>query len=108
MENEHDFIKQEYKRRDRREKQKMPNITPNDKMDYFNNIPTYERAVEKFINPFKENWQYRYYKTLFDVEMTEDRKKQLCMNYLQGLEWTMKYYTSGCAEYIIFHILIQN
>lgn len=97
--NEHDFIKQEYKKRDRREKQKMPNLTPKDKMDYFNNIPTYERAVEKFINPFKDNWQHRYYKTLFDVEITEERKKQLCMNYLQGLEWTMKYYTSGCADW---------
>lgn len=98
-ENEHDFIKQEHKIRDRREKNKMPDITPQNKLDNFMNIPTYERSVEKFINPYKDNWQTRYYKSLFDVEMDHERNKQICTNYLEGLEWTMKYYTTGCPDW---------
>lgn len=99
VKNEHDYIKQEHKIRDRREKNKLPDITQKDKMDYFINIPTYERAVEKFINPFKDNWQYRYYKSLFDIEINESKLKEICMNYLQGLEWTIKYYTTGCVDW---------
>ena len=36
------------------------------KMNNFINIPTYDRSIEKFINPYKDNWQRRYYKSLFD------------------------------------------
>ena len=58
--NELDFLKQEHKVRDRREKNKLPDITPQDKMNNFINIPTYERSVEKLINPYKDRWQQRY------------------------------------------------
>ena len=77
----------------------MPDITPEDKFKKFDSIPQYERALEKYINPYKSNWQYRYYKCLFDIDIDEVRKKQICKNYLEGLEWTMKYYTTGCADW---------
>jgi 5'-3' exonuclease len=96
---EEEGIKMETKVRDRREKQEMPDITPEDKFKKFESIPQYERALEKFINPFKSNWQQRYYKCLFDVDIDETRKKQICTNYLEGLEWTMKYYTTGCPDW---------
>ena len=96
---EHDNIKQEMKQRDRREKNYLPDDTPENKMKKFEAIPTYERQKEKYINPFKPGWEERYYKSLFDVEITEERKKQICVNYLEGLEWTMKYYTSGCPDW---------
>jgi len=96
---EEDNMKMETKIRDRKEKQPMPDITPEDKIKKFDSIPTYERAIEKFINPYKTNWQYRYYKSLFNIEIDETRKKQICTNYLEGLEWTMKYYTTGCADW---------
>ncbi len=97
--NEHEFLKKEHKIRDRKEKNRLPNTTPKEKMDNFNNIPTYERAVEKFINPYKDNWQTRYYKSLFEIEINDERRKQICTNYLEGLEWTMKYYTTGCPNW---------
>jgi 5'-3' exonuclease len=96
---EEDNLKMETKTRDRREKQELPNITPEDKFKKFDSIPQYERALEKHINPFKPNWQSRYYKCLFDIDIDETRKKQICTNYLEGLEWTMKYYTTGCPDW---------
>lgn len=96
---EEDNIKMETKMRDRREKQELPNITPEEKFKKFDSIPQYERALEKHINPFKSNWQNRYYKCLFDIDIDEVRKKQICTNYLEGLEWTMKYYTTGCPDW---------
>ena len=96
---EHDNIKQEMKSRDRKEKMYIPNETPEEKFKKFESIPIYERQLEKYINPFKSGWEERYYKCLFYMEITEERKKQICVNYLEGLEWTMKYYTSGCSDW---------
>jgi 5'-3' exonuclease len=97
--NELNFLKQEHKLRDRKEKHGLPDITPEDKLNNFVNLPVYERSVEKFINPYKDNWQKRYYKSLFDIEINEERCKQICTNYLEALEWTMKYYTTGCPDW---------
>ena len=92
-------MKNETKIRDRREKQILPDITPEDKLKQFDSLPGYKRALEKYINPYKINWQQRYYKSLFNIEIDDIRKKQICTNYLEGLEWTMKYYTTGCADW---------
>jgi 5'-3' exonuclease len=96
---EEEFIKTETKSRDRREKQSLPDSTPEDKYKKFEAIPTYERSIEKYINPFNPDWQRRYYKSLFNVDIDDVRRKQICVNYLEGLEWTMKYYTTGCADW---------
>ena len=97
--NEEDYFKIETKLRDRRGKIHLPDITDEDKFKQFDSIPMCERSLEKFINPYKVNWQVRYYKTLFNIDIDETRKKQICTNYLQGLEWTMKYYTIGCPDW---------
>ena len=110
-------FKKETALRDRRENQPLKNqplkkVEPNspfglgtpvksgeDELKRFDSIPTYDRKMEKFINPFNPNWQRRYYKTLFNIEIDDVRRKQICVNYLEGLEWTMKYYTTGCADW---------
>ena len=97
-ENEEDFIKAEAKLRDKREKAGLDK-TPEER---FMSVPTHERTIEKFINPFKPGWQSRYYKALFDLSEEDDNtdtKRRICVNYLEGLEWTMQYYTSGCADW---------
>jgi 5'-3' exonuclease len=100
---EEEFIKNETKLRDRKEKNPLANITPEDKLKQFDSIPHYERSLEKYINPFKPNWQMRYYKTLFNLEIDDNRRKQICTNYLEGLEWTMKYYTTECPNWRWFY-----
>lgn len=97
--NELNFIKQEHKIRDRKERHKLPDITSEDKINNFVNLPTYERSIEKYINPFNPNWEKRYYNSLFDIDINEERRKQISINYLQGLEWVMKYYTTGCPDW---------
>jgi 5'-3' exonuclease len=62
-------------------------------------LPMKERSIEKYINPFQRDWEYRYYKALFDIEITDERKKQICVNYLEGLEWTFYYYIKGCIDW---------
>ena len=96
---EEENIKIETKLRDKKEKYLLPDITLEDKFKKFDSLPTYERSLEKFINPYKSNWQNRYYKSLFEMDIDDTRKKQICTNYLEGLEWTMKYYTTGCADW---------
>jgi len=85
--------------RDKKEKIYYPVDTPENIQKKFEALPNYEGEMEKYINPFKPNWQTRYYKTLFNIDIDDVRRKQICTNYLEGLEWTMKYYTTGCPDW---------
>jgi len=64
-----------------------------------NAIPLLERNVEHYINIGEIGWQERYYKELFHIDITDERKRQICINYLEGLEWNFKYYTNGCPDW---------
>ena len=68
-------------------------------MDEFNMCPMKYREKEKQINPFTEKWEQRYYSTLFHINITASACKNICLNYLEGLEWTFKYYSSGCIDW---------
>ena len=96
---EEENFKAEAKLRDRRERQSISGETPEEIFKKFDSIPTQDRNIEKYINPYKANWQKRYYKGLFDIDIDDIRRKQICTNYLEGLEWTMKYYTNGCSNW---------
>lgn len=98
---EEEYIKTEMKLRDRREKysKNAPSETDEQKFQKFESIPTYERELEKYINPFKNGWQRRYYKSLLQIDNDEERCSAVAINYLEGLEWTMKYYTTGCVDW---------
>lgn len=65
----------------------------------FMSIPLLERSEEIYINPYEPEWEGRYYSTLFDIRIDDMRRKQISLNYLEGLEWTYKYYTQGCVDW---------
>jgi 5'-3' exonuclease len=70
-----------------------------EKVDELLLLPMKDRSVEHFINPYEEGWRERYYSALFDIKINDERCKEICINYLEGLEWTMNYYTSGCIDW---------
>ena len=66
-----------------------------DKWKLFESTPIYNRSIEKYINVYKNEWEKRYYKCLFDIELfdieiDDNRRREICINYLEGLEWTIK------------------
>jgi 5'-3' exonuclease len=67
--------------------------------DYFISLPLINRTKEKYINPYEEYWEERYYKILFNIDYDESRIKKICINYLEGLEWTLNYYCNKCIDY---------
>ena len=93
------FRSKEHLSRNKKERKTMPNETPEDKFKAFESTPLYERQIEKFINPIKPNWQKRYYQGLFGDNVNDSQKAEMSINYLEGLEWTMKYYTEGCPDW---------
>uniref|UniRef100_A0A7N6AIV6 5'-3' exoribonuclease n=1 Tax=Anabas testudineus TaxID=64144 RepID=A0A7N6AIV6_ANATE len=54
-----------------------------------------------------EGWKQRYYKTKFDVDVTdEDFRQRVVKSYVEGLCWVLRYYYQGCASwkwYFPFH-----
>jgi 5'-3' exonuclease len=79
--------------------------TPNDIIKKLETIPTHEIKLENYIlsgnensNVFNpddfRNFSERYYTNLFgNVD-----KNSITKNYLDGLQWTMNYYTIGCVN----------
>ena len=99
-ENEELYLQNEQKNRDKLEKRNMRYNEDSSKYEKeLLQIPIKERAVEKYINVFDTYWQERYYDMLFDIDITDEYRKQISFNYLEGLEWTFKYYTSGCPDW---------
>jgi len=85
----------EYFVRDKFDKRQWPSTTPEEKEQIVLNIPVMFRAEEKYICPQEPGWETRYYKSLLhNVE-----KKEIVMNYLEGLEWVYKYYSVGCPDW---------
>jgi 5'-3' exoribonuclease 1 len=94
--NELEYIKEEYVQRDKISRRILYGAKEQDENLL---LPLKERAHEIYINPNEAGWESRYYKVLFNTAIDDDRRKQISTNYLEGLEWTMKYYSTGCADW---------
>jgi 5'-3' exonuclease len=87
--------------------QMVANVEQCHSLSDFMLIPMQERAVERYIDPYRENWEYRYYDALFEIDIyakssgngTISRLQSICVNYIEGLEWTMRYYSTGCVDW---------
>ena len=67
--------------------------------DKYNAFPRIDREIENRINPYQIYWQSRYYSELFKIDINNGRKKQICLNYLEGIEWCLNYYTLGITNW---------
>jgi 5'-3' exonuclease len=99
--NEHQLLINEYNVRDKFDKRQWLDTTEKEQNDLILNIPVMYRGIEKYICPEEYGWEKRYYKSLFDekIKNNNDFLKNLCTNYLEGLEWVYKYYSSGCPHW---------
>ena len=96
---EYDNLKEEYKIRDRMEKRNIPSNTVEDMKNRYLHTPIKNRCIERYIDPYHGGWEIRYYESLFDSYNNKDFLRNVCFNYLEGLEWVMKYYTTGCVDW---------
>ena len=97
---EHTYIENDYHLRNKQEKRPVrieENMSTFDKEML--HAPSKERQVEKYINPQDRFWETRYYDMLFDLDINDEWRKRISLNYLEGLEWTWKYYSSGCVDW---------
>ena len=97
--NEYDNLMREYKIREKWERRKFLSNTEDEKKERYLYIPIKNREIEKYINPYDGFWQKRYYESLFNCDESFDLKKQVSVNYMEGLEWVMNYYTKGCIDW---------
>ena len=98
--NEEKYCIEEMKLKDRIVKRTINNLElHNNPEEKLMARPICDRVLENYINIGELGWQERYYKELFDIEINDDRRKQICINYLEGLEWNYKYYTKDCPDW---------
>jgi len=101
--NEKTFFIDEVLLRNKKERNghNIPEDTVENKWRKIENIPTYDRELEKYIEPNKDGWERRYYKVLFQMKSKdmESQIPEVVINYVEGLEWTMRYYTGDCIDW---------
>lgn len=96
---EFDWLLTEYTTRNKFEKRPFAESTEKERDEYFTNIPIIYRKVEHYICPSQSKWEERYYKSLFGCLRSKEEITNICQNYLEGLEWVYKYYSSGCPHW---------
>lgn len=108
---ENDFIKKEYHDRNHMHSRiSTSDKTKKDREVLFENTPMLYRADEHYISPDEQGWESRYYKIAFGEDGCIEHHslntkkenlfiKNVCINYLEGLEWVFKYYTEGCPHW---------
>ena len=104
-EHEEKFIKEVYSVREKQGHKFYPENNEEEIMFKFTCTPSWERNIEVFINPYEEEWNHRYYYSLLSINSNKsDYKKNienLCLNYIETLQWVYNYYTSSCKNWTI-------
>jgi len=100
---EHTNILDEFAQRAKLAKRKYPETTPEEREFVLQKTPTIYRGDEEYICPTEEQWEDRYYRVCFPEDKMpnkdKDRVKDICVNYLEGLEWVFRYYSGGCPHW---------
>jgi 5'-3' exonuclease len=100
------LIRKEHATRDRQARHMRDTDKEHDVMHDVLMLPMTQRDVERQINPFEPGWERRYYASMCDIHSSsadpssmDQSVAALCRNYLEGMEWTFRYYTSGCVDW---------
>lgn len=93
---EHERILCEYELRDKWGRKKWLAGSNDDRDFTVQSVPVIYRAEEAYISPKHRSWEKRYYTSLFP---SGHNVKDVCMNYLEGLEWVFRYYTMDCPHW---------
>ena len=98
------LIRKEHATRDRQARHMRDTDKEDDVMHDVLMLPMTQRDVERDINPFQPGWENRYYAALCDIQDggaidSSAAVAALCRNYLEGMEWTFRYYTRGCVDW---------
>jgi 5'-3' exonuclease len=69
--------------------------------DMIQSVPMIFRQEETYICPSETGWESRYYDRFFSCHFVKEKIKtrEICENYLEGLEWVLKYYIQGCPDW---------
>lgn len=97
--NETIYITEEYASRNKYDKRTWKTETKADREMALLNMPMIHRVEEKYICPDINHWEERYYTALFEMERKPIYLDKICTNYLEGLEWTFKYYIGDCPDW---------
>lgn len=89
---EDEFMIREFNLRERR--RFYPTDTAENKFRKFENIPSIERDLEKYIEPRRAGWEERYYDTLVHGDPIT-----ISNHYLEGMAWNITYYVFGCIHW---------
>ena len=93
---EQTLLLNEYSVREKWDKRTFLEKTDAEREEILQNMPMLYRGEEQYICPKEMGWEDRYYSTLFHKGVD---KQGICMNYIEGLEWVFKYYTTGCIHW---------
>lgn len=58
-------------------------------------VPLYHNTAHQRIDMYDPGWKKRYYETLFRTKYSVDFVKNVCVSYIEGLQWCLSYYTSN-------------
>lgn len=94
---EHSMFKELYKERNKF------HFTSTDISAKLNALPRIYRETEKYINPFEEYWEHRYYQKLFKVNYTKSNLNKICKNYLEMFEWNILYYSINAPNWDTYY-----
>lgn len=108
---EHTNIVDEYAQRAKLAKRKYPETTPEERELVLQKTPIIYRGDEEYICPSEEEWETRYYHMCFTqnaryemkgnrhIDLNHINIKEICVNYMEGLEWVFRYYSDGCPHW---------
>ena len=97
--NEYDNLMDEYKIREKWERRNFSSKTEEDKKTKYLHIPIKNREMERYINPYEKFGKKDIMKRCLILTNPLSLRSKISINYMEGLEWVMNYYTTDCIDW---------